>query len=38
VRILSAPKPGEFAILFIVLLAWLAVAGCVQLIVAKFGK
>ena len=38
VRILSAPRPGEFAILFAVLLAWLAVAGCVQLVVAKFGK
>jgi uncharacterized membrane protein YdjX (TVP38/TMEM64 family) len=38
VRILSAPRPGEFVLLFTVLLAWLAVAGCVQLIVAKFGK
>ncbi|MEA2948692.1 MAG: phospholipase [Alphaproteobacteria bacterium] len=38
VRILSEPRPGEFAILIVVLLSWLAVAGCVQLIVAKFGK
>jgi uncharacterized membrane protein YdjX (TVP38/TMEM64 family) len=38
VRILSEPRPGEFAILFAVLLLWLAVAGCVQLIVAKFGN
>jgi phospholipase D1/2 len=38
VRILSEPKPGEFAVLFGVLLLWLAVAGCVQLIVAKFGN
>jgi uncharacterized membrane protein YdjX (TVP38/TMEM64 family) len=38
VRILSEPKPGEFAILFAVLLLWLALAGCVQLIVAKFGN
>ena len=38
VRILSEPKPGEFAILFAVVLLWLAVAGGVQVIVARFGN
>ena len=38
VRILSEPKPGEIAILFAVVLLWLAIAGGVQVIVAKFGN
>lgn len=38
VRILSEPKPGEFAILFAVVLLWLAIAGGVQVIVTKFRK
>jgi uncharacterized membrane protein YdjX (TVP38/TMEM64 family) len=38
VRILSEPKPGEFAILFAVVLLWLAIAGGVQVMVTKFGK
>jgi uncharacterized membrane protein YdjX (TVP38/TMEM64 family) len=37
VRILSEPKPGEIVLLFALVLLWLAVAGGVQLLVAKFG-
>lgn len=38
VRILSAPEPGEFAILFAVVLLWLAFAGGLQVIMTKFGN
>lgn len=38
VRILSEPKPIEFAMLVGVVLLWIAVAGSVQLIFVKFGR
>ena len=38
VRILSEPKPGEFVLLFGVILLWLAFAGGVQLLVTRFGN
>jgi phosphatidylserine/phosphatidylglycerophosphate/cardiolipin synthase-like enzyme/uncharacterized membrane protein YdjX (TVP38/TMEM64 family) len=38
VRILSEPKPGEFALLFVLMLLWLALAGGMQLIIARYGN
>jgi phospholipase D1/2 len=38
VRILSEPKPGEFVLLFGVVLLWLAFAGGIQLLVTRFGN
>jgi len=37
-RILSEPKPGEFAILSVIVVLWLAVAGGVQVLLGKFGN
>jgi uncharacterized membrane protein YdjX (TVP38/TMEM64 family) len=38
VRILSEPKPADFAMLFGVIVAWLALVGGVQLLFVKFGR
>ena len=38
VRILSEPKPGEYALLFAFVVVWIVLAGGVQMLVAKFGS